>query len=122
MTIVYLGIGSNLGDRENNIRRALALLEKNEIQVLKCSSIIETEPIGGPPQRKFLNAALQVKTEMNPFELLKILKTIETSLGRAKSEPNSPRPVDIDILLCIYTHRIQFDRLDSGNLGDSFVG
>ena len=99
MALIYLGLGSNLGARENNIRSAIQKLGEKKIHILQCSSIIETDPVGGPPQGKFLNAVLEATTDLSPFELLKTLKAIETSLGRRKTETNGPRTIDIDILL-----------------------
>lgn len=99
MAIVFLGIGSNLGDRQANIDKAIALLKENQdVGILTVSSFIETEPEGGPPQGNFLNGALKIKTDLLPLELLSQLKMIERRLGRAKGEPNSPRPIDLDIL------------------------
>ena len=99
MAIVYLGIGSNLGNREENIQKALTLLQKNNIQILKTSSIIETDPVGGPPQGKFLNGVIKISTMLTPTDLLKLLKYIERSLGRYATGLNQPRPIDMDILL-----------------------
>lgn len=99
LATVYLGIGSNVGDREANVQKALGLLKEHEdIQVLSVSSLFETEPQGGPSQGKFLNGTIQIKTDLMPLELLSQLKMIERRLGRIKSEPNSPRPMDLDIL------------------------
>ena len=100
MAVVYLGIGSNLGEREANIQKALELLKANpEIQVLSVSALIETEPEGDPEQGKFLNGAVKIKTDLLPLDLLGQLKIIERRLGRGKGEPaNSPRPMDLDIL------------------------
>ena len=99
MAIVYLGLGSNLGDRENNIRLALEQLKQYQIAVQKISSIIETEPVGGPRQGKFLNAVCEAQTLLTPFDLIKTLKSIEMNLGRTQTVRNGPRPIDIDILL-----------------------
>lgn len=99
MAIVYLGLGSNLDDRLKNIVQALNLLETNPIKILKRSTIIETEPVGGPPQGKFLNAAIKIETPLLPLELLSLLKSIENQLGRIKTVPNGPRTIDLDILL-----------------------
>ena len=100
MAIVYLGIGSNLGDRQANIQKAVELLKANpDIEVLSVSALIETEPVGGPEQGKFLNGAVKIKTDLLPLELLTQLKMIERKLGRVKNAPaNSPRPIDLDIL------------------------
>ena len=98
MAIVYLGLGSNLNNRENNIQRAFVELEKNNIQILKRSSIIETDPLGGPPQGKFLNAVIKIKTSLSPQDLLTLSKSIEQKLGRTETVVNGPRIIDIDIL------------------------
>ena len=99
MAIVYIGLGSNLGDRNKHIQSALKLLNKNRIHVLKVSSIIETKPEGGPPQGKFLNAAIKGETNWPPHELLNQLQAIEKKLGREKTVINGPRTIDLDILL-----------------------
>ncbi len=100
MTICYLGVGSNLGDRRNNIEQAVRKINllKNT-QVLKQSSLIQTDPIGGPSQPKFLNASLKIKTSISPLKFLKALKTIEKELGRKKTVRNGARTIDLDILL-----------------------
>lgn len=97
MPTAYLCLGSNLGDREKNLIWALSLLSQ-EINLEKVSSIYETEPIGYKEQPLFLNLVCRVTTNLNPQELLHLAKTIENKMGRIPSFPNSPRPVDIDIL------------------------
>ncbi len=99
MPIVFLGLGSNLGDREKNIRQALELLEADAVIVQKISSIIETDPVGGPQQGLFLNAAAKVETDLSPHDLLRKIHQIEASLGRVRDVKNGPRTIDIDILL-----------------------
>ena len=99
MSIVFLGLGSNLGNRAKNLHQAIELLEKNKIQTLKSSSIIETEPVGGPPQNKYLNAVVMAETTLTPFKLLNLIQTIEKQLGRVRVVANGPRTIDIDILL-----------------------
>ena len=99
MTRVYLGIGSNMGNRRRNIQQAIAVLKEHAIRVTKVSRIIETNPVGGPPQPKYLNAALEADTQLNPAALLFQLKKIERKMGRKKTVRNGPRPIDIDILL-----------------------
>ncbi len=99
MAVVYLGLGSNIGDRFLYIKTALKHLEKNNIHVKKLSTIIETDPVGGPKQNKFLNAVAQVQTTLFPRELLSRLKTIENSMGRTREIRYGPRTIDIDILL-----------------------
>lgn len=100
MALVYLGIGSNIGDRQAHIQKAVALLREHpNVQVLSVSSLIETEPAGGPPQGKFLNGAIKINTDLMPNDLLSALKGIERRCGRAKAETNAPRTLDLDILL-----------------------
>ena len=104
MAIVYLAIGSNLGDRRKNIETAVRLLGKKHLDILKVSTIIETDPVGGPKnQGKFLNGVLKAETELPPEELLSFLKSIEKRLDRTKTVHNGPRTIDLDILL--YNHR-----------------
>jgi 2-amino-4-hydroxy-6-hydroxymethyldihydropteridine diphosphokinase len=99
MAIVYLGLGSNLGDRAGHIDRAIQDMAKCGIKVCKMSAVIETDPVGGPPQGKFLNAVVECETQLSPAELLKILKDIERSLGRVKTVTDGPREIDLDILM-----------------------
>ena len=100
MATVYLGIGSNVGDRQAHIQKAVALLRENEhIQVSAVSTLIETEPEGGIPQGKFLNGALRIQTDLMPNDLLAALKNVERRCGRLKAEANGPRTLDLDILL-----------------------
>lgn len=99
MTIAYLGLGSNMGDRRAHIKAALQFLNKNKIKVSKVSRLIETKPVGGPPQADYLNGAVRVETKLKPLALLKQLKKIEDQLGRVKTLHFGPRPIDIDILL-----------------------
>ncbi len=97
---VYLGLGSNMGDRLGNLRRALELLPREGVQVEALSSFRETRPVGGPPQGLYLNGALRGRTHLGPFELLRVLKDIERRLGRDLEGPRwGPRPIDLDILL-----------------------
>lgn len=94
---VYLGIGSNLGDRQANLARALKLLgERLHIELV--SSLYETEPVDYAEQPPFLNAICRAQTELGPMQLLSLVKGIEASLGRVPSFPNAPRPIDIDII------------------------
>jgi len=100
MVTAYIGIGSNLGDRSANIDKAVFRLKTTDgIVVTKISTIYETDPVGGPPQGKFLNGVIEIKTELLPSDLLDCLKDIESDLGRVQSERNAPRPIDLDILL-----------------------
>jgi len=105
MVICYLGVGSNLGKRKENIQKALdSLKSARGIKIEKISRVYQTKPVGGPPQGKFLNAAIKIKTSLGAHSLLKILKKIEKDLGRKKSLRFGPRQIDLDILL--YGERI----------------
>jgi len=97
MATVYLGLGSNLGNRKKNLHRALELLSQHAV-VEKVSAIYETEPVGYKEQPEFLNAVCRVSIELQPEPLLKLVKKTETGLGRKPSFPNAPRTIDIDIL------------------------
>jgi len=99
LSIVYLAFGSNLGDRERNIRDAVDKLNAAGVKVQKMSTIIETDPVGGPPQGFFLNAAGKAETRLEPMALLRTCQKIESELGRVRTDRNGPRTIDIDILL-----------------------
>jgi 2-amino-4-hydroxy-6-hydroxymethyldihydropteridine diphosphokinase len=101
MSKLFIGVGSNKGDRNEYIKRALEHLEKDEeIKILKKSSIIETEPAGNPEQDKFLNMVIELETFLDPYTLFRRLKNIERYLGRQEPhEKWSPREIDLDILL-----------------------
>lgn len=88
-----------MGNRLKNIHQALDLLEEHGVTVLRISTIIETDPVGGPPQNRYLNGVIEAETAVNPRQLLQSLKRIEKSLGRMTTVPNGPRPIDLDILL-----------------------
>jgi 2-amino-4-hydroxy-6-hydroxymethyldihydropteridine diphosphokinase len=95
----YIGIGSNLGDKLENCRRAISAVaaeEKNRI--VRCSSFYKTEPVGKKDQDWFVNAALAVETSLLPRELLDLLLAVETDLGRERRERWGPRVIDLDIL------------------------
>ncbi len=97
---VYIGVGSNLGDRKANIEKAIELVKLIKgVKMERASSVYETEPVGGPPQGKFLNGVLKIKTTINPFKLLGELREIEKHLGRKRRIKNGPRAIDLDILL-----------------------
>jgi 2-amino-4-hydroxy-6-hydroxymethyldihydropteridine diphosphokinase len=99
MSIVYIGIGSNLGNRGKNCSRAIRLLEKKGIVVRQRSSLYETVPWGVRDQPRFLNMVIEVETELSPQELLALLKNVEIEVGREKSVRWGPRTIDLDILL-----------------------
>jgi len=93
----YLGLGSNLGDRKQNLARALDLLSQHLV-IKQLSSVYETEPAGYEEQPLFLNAVCRVSAGLSPGNLLRLAKKIEAELGRTPAFPNAPRPIDIDIL------------------------
>ncbi len=96
----YIGLGSNMGDRRANIEHALRMMDNSVgIEVKKVSTLIETEPVGGPKQGRYLNGAAAVATSLEPDELLKRLQDIETQLGRTRQIRWGPRTIDLDILL-----------------------
>ena len=94
---IYLGLGSNMGNRQDNLDRALDLLSQR-LRIGKVSSIYDTEPIGNVNQPHFLNLVCQAYTRLAPRELLTLAKGIELKLGRAFGKSNAPRSIDIDIL------------------------
>lgn len=98
MTLVYLGLGSNLGDREENIRAAVDALQAVGLELVALSSFRETVAVG-PPQPDYINAAVAMRTHLTPDSLLTTVKQIETDLGRTPSERWGARVIDIDILL-----------------------
>jgi 2-amino-4-hydroxy-6-hydroxymethyldihydropteridine diphosphokinase len=110
MSIVHIGIGSNLGNRQENCLEAIRRLEHHGVSVLKRSSMIETEPWGKTDQPHFINLAIEAETDLSPEELLLLLKNIEKSMGREKTEHWGPREIDLDMLF--YDDRI----IDSADL------
>jgi 2-amino-4-hydroxy-6-hydroxymethyldihydropteridine diphosphokinase len=101
MPLVYIGLGSNLGDREATIRRALELLaEDGAIEVEAVSSLRETDPVGYVDQPQFLNGAAALRTELAPRAVLERLQHVEQVLGRDRAGPRfGPRTIDLDLLL-----------------------
>jgi GTP cyclohydrolase-4 len=95
---LYLGLGSNLGDRKANLEKAVQLLGQT-LSLEQLSSVYETQPVGYEEQPLFLNAVCRAATDIGPFQLLSLIKGIEVALDRVPSFPNAPRPIDIDILL-----------------------
>ncbi len=97
----YLGLGSNVGDREQHLRAAIAELPEHGVEVEAVSSAYETEPVGEVlDQPDFLNAAIRIRTELEPEPLLEVCKAIEVEQGRMLAAGrHSPRPLDIDLLL-----------------------
>ena len=99
MKITYLSLGSNIGDREGNLRRALDLLESSGVHVMRCSSIYETEPQELRSQPWFLNIVAEAETALFPIQLLHAIQKIEQGMGRKRVVAKGPRIIDVDILL-----------------------
>jgi len=97
ISTVVIALGSNLGDRQRYIRRAIDELRR-AISIVRISSIIETDPVDAPPP-KFLNAVVLGFTRLTPEELLDRLQAIENRLGRKRSTGNAPRTIDLDLIL-----------------------
>ena len=102
MPTTYLSLGSNLGDRKQLLHTAINEIAERVGRVEAISSCIETEPVGFDSVHLFLNMAVRVTTELNPYELLKVLKQLERDLGRTRKSHDGvhyDRTIDIDILL-----------------------
>lgn len=102
MPTTYLSLGSNLGDRRQLLHTAINEIAERVGRVEAISSCIETEPVGFDSVHLFLNMAVRVQTELNPYELLKVLKQLERDLGRTRKSHDGvhyDRTIDIDILL-----------------------
>lgn len=98
MTIVYLSLGSNVGDRRHNLRVAIAALDDAGVRVRKTSKIYETEPVDYVEQDWFLNCVVEGETALSAAELLQGLRRIEQEMGSAKAFAKGPRIIDLDIL------------------------
>jgi 2-amino-4-hydroxy-6-hydroxymethyldihydropteridine diphosphokinase len=99
MKKVYLGLGSNLGDREQMLHAALRALESPQLHILRTSPIYETEPMDVPGQGWFLNMVAEAETDLFPLQLLHRIAKVELQLGRRRLTPKGPRTIDIDIIL-----------------------
>jgi 2-amino-4-hydroxy-6-hydroxymethyldihydropteridine diphosphokinase len=100
VTRAYVGLGANLGSREETLRRAVELLDDADgVDVLAVSELRETDPVGVVDQPRFLNGAVALDTTRTPSELLDLLLAIERSLGRVREERWGPRTVDLDLLV-----------------------
>jgi 2-amino-4-hydroxy-6-hydroxymethyldihydropteridine diphosphokinase len=94
----YLALGSNLGDRLETLQRAVELLHARPgVDVIHSSRVYETDPVG-PPQPAYLNAVIEVRTDLEPHELLKQTQAVEDELGRVRAERWGPRTIDVDVL------------------------
>jgi len=98
VTRAYLGLGSNLGERLENLRRAVALLGERGLSVLRSSRVYESDPVGGPPQPDYLNAVIEAETDGSARELLDACLGAEREMGRERGERWGPRVIDIDVL------------------------
>lgn len=106
MAKVFIGVGSNEGERLENISKAIqAFSSVGGIRLMQMATILETAPIGGPPQGPYLNTVVEIETSLEPAALLAMLKRVESQLGRLPStERWGPRPIDLDLLF--YDDRI----------------
>jgi 2-amino-4-hydroxy-6-hydroxymethyldihydropteridine diphosphokinase len=95
---IYLSLGSNIGDREGNLRQAVERLASHGVRVLRSSRIYETEPVDYKDQAWFLNQVVEAETALFPMQLLTRIGRVERELGRVRTRPNGPRSIDIDIL------------------------
>jgi 2-amino-4-hydroxy-6-hydroxymethyldihydropteridine diphosphokinase len=98
VTRAYIGLGSNLGDRLENLLRAVRLLEEGDVAVRRSSRVYETEPVGGPEQPDYLNAVVEVDAQGSARDLLDTCLRIENEMGRVRDERWGPRVVDLDVL------------------------
>src|SRR5215467_4199285 len=98
--IVYLGLGSNLGDRESHLRSAIDSLQLRGLTFKRCASLYWTEPRDVPDQPWFLNTVVEASTDLDPVTLLQECLSVEKSAGRVRDLTKGPRTLDIDILLC----------------------
>src|SRR6201998_2330339 len=98
MTKLYLSLGSNIGNRAENIARAIAALGERGVRVTQESSLYETEPLEIKEQPWFLNCAIEAETELSPERLMEVLLEIEREMGRERRVPKGPRLIDMDIL------------------------
>ena len=119
MSRAYVALGSNLGDREENLRNALKHLRENGVDVIKTSTFIETEPYGVTDQPGFVNAVCQVETELAPLELLRLLLSIEQEMGRVRLRRWGERNIDLDLLLyedaCVVSEELTLPHPDMQN-------
>ena len=119
MSEAYVALGSNLGDRKENLRTALKHLEANGVEVVKVSTFIETEPYGVTDQPGFVNAVCQVETKLEPLELLRLLLSIEQEMGRVRLRRWGERNIDLDLLLyedaCVVSEELTLPHPDMQN-------
>ena len=97
--MIFIGLGSNLGDRTAFLAEARARMNQAGIRVVRESSVIETDPVGYADQGRYLNQVVEVDTQLTPRELLNALLAIETAMGRVRTIRNGPRNIDLDVLI-----------------------
>ena len=117
--IVYLGIGSNLGDKKVNIERTKFEIQLYKIDILRCSSNYESESWPNRNNPKFINVVIKIKTKLSPIKLLKVCNEIELNLGRKRFKKNSPRTCDIDII--DYDNKVLYFRKENLILPHPFM-
>ncbi len=98
MKTVYLSLGSNVGDRDQHLRRALERLATEDVRIVRLSALYETQPRDVPDQAWFLNQVVEIETSLLPMQLLGRTQKIERALGRIPTRPKGPRVIDLDIL------------------------
>lgn len=99
MPVVYIGIGSNMGNRHQNCLDAVRCLEQSGLRTTKKSSLLETKPWGFKAQPDFINMVIEAETDLSPLELLLVLQQTEDTMGRERNQKWGPRTCDLDILL-----------------------
>ena len=108
MSIAYIALGSNLGERKQNILTALNYMEQSGLKILAVSSLLETEPYGVTDQPSFINAAVKIETELAAHDLLRLLLVIELKMGRVRKRHWGERNIDLDLIL--YDDKIMKDK------------
>jgi len=108
--MIFIGLGSNLGERQNNLTKGLALLMESGVDIVAISSIYESQPWGNTRQGAFINAVIQVNYAGTPEQLMLLLMQTELSLGRVRTEKWGPRTLDLD-LLSFHEERISIPEL-----------
>lgn len=96
---IYIALGSNLGEKEKNLKEALQRLEQKGVEILRISDFIQTEPYGVTDQPAFLNAVAEIRTDRSPLELLHTLLQVEEDMGRKRLRHWGERNIDLDLLL-----------------------
>lgn len=99
MNRAFVALGSNLGDRRAHLALAVSHLGRTS-EVVRASSLYETDPVGGPPQGPYLNAVIEMRTTFSAFRLLQVLTEIERRAGRIRTVRDGPRTLDLDLLWC----------------------